>query len=47
MPEGKEILKNAGIDGDYEGIGNLAIGYPAGEKREDPAIKEDYITYIN
>lgn len=45
--EGKQILKDAGIDGDYEGIGNLAIGYPTGEKREAPAIKDDYINYIN
>ncbi len=26
--EGKAILKQAGIEGDYEGIGNLILGYP-------------------
>ena len=26
-PEGKEILKSLGIEGDYEGIGHCAIGY--------------------
>ncbi len=31
--EGKEILRALGIDGDYEGIGNLIIGYPDGEER--------------
>ena len=34
--EGKEILKKAGVEGEYEGIGNLIIGYAA----ETPADKE-------
>lgn len=29
--EGKEILKELGIEGDYEGIGHLALGYADGE----------------
>lgn len=29
--EGKKILEKAGIKGDYEGIGNLIIGYADGE----------------
>ncbi len=28
---GKEILRSLGIEGDYEGIGNLVVGYAAGE----------------
>lgn len=47
MPEGKDVLKKAGLEGNYEGVGNLAIGYPAGEKRSDPEISPDYISYIN
>ena len=47
MPEGKDVLKKAGLEGNYEGVGNLAIGYPAGEKRSDPDINPDYISYIN
>lgn len=31
--EGKEILRSLGIEGDYEGIGNLIIGYPDGQPR--------------
>ena len=27
--EGKEILKDLGIEGDYEGIGHVILGYPA------------------
>lgn len=26
-PEGKELLKSLGIEGDYEGIGHLVLGY--------------------
>lgn len=33
---GKEILERAGLSGDYEGIGNLILGYAA----EEPAAKE-------
>lgn len=43
--EGKEILKELGIEGDYEGIGNCIIGYPDME----PVIhsrKEKYIYKI-
>ena len=43
--EGKAILKQAGIEGDYEGIGNCILGYPAA----DAAVKskkENYIYYL-
>ena len=29
--EGKAILKKLGIEGDYEGIGHLIVGYPDGD----------------
>ena len=47
MDEGKKILKAAGLDGDYIGIGNLAIGYPASDKRPAPEIRDNYITWLN
>lgn len=47
MPEGKDLLEKAGLDGNYEGIGNLAIGYAVGDKRPDPNINPDYIKLIN
>lgn len=31
--EGKQILADLGIEGDYEGIGNCIIGYPADEPK--------------
>lgn len=33
MPEWQEWLRQLGIEGDYEGIGHLAIGYADGEPR--------------
>lgn len=44
--EGREILKKAGIEGDYEGIGNLVIGYDNGGKRPKSERKEGYVHYI-
>lgn len=41
--EGKEILKAYGIEGDYEGIGNLIIGYDDGGKNPPAPRKPDYI----
>jgi nitroreductase len=36
-PEWKEWLRSLGLEGDYEGIGNLVLGYPDGEL---PPVKE-------
>lgn len=44
--EGKAILKELGIEGDYEGIGNLVIGYDNNGKREKSTRKENYIYYV-
>ena len=43
--EGKEILKEAGITGEYEGIANCIIGYPA-ESGTLHERKENYIYKI-
>ena len=32
-PEGQAWLRSLGIEGDYEGIGHLSVGYPDGEPR--------------
>ena len=42
---GKKLLKELGIEGDYEGIGHCAIGYRDGEK-PDPAPRKENYTYI-
>lgn len=44
--EGKAILKELGIEGDYEGIGNCVIGYPDGELRDAPAIRPNRVFHI-
>ncbi len=45
--EGKEILKSLGIEGDYEGIGHLILGYAAADRQEAPPRKEHYVYYID
>lgn len=45
--EGKALLKEWGIEGDYEGIGNCIIGYPAQGSPAPKARKTDYIHYID
>ena len=37
QPEWQEWIKSLGLEGEYEGIGNLVVGYPDGEL---PAVKE-------
>ncbi len=44
--EGKEILKSLGIEGSYEGIGHLVLGYAAEPLKEAAPRKEDYVYYI-
>lgn len=41
--EGKELLRQWGIEGDYAGIGHCIIGYPDGENPEAKPRKENYI----
>ncbi len=44
--EGKAILKKLGIEGDYEGIGNLILGYAAGPEAQPAPRKADYVYRI-
>lgn len=41
--EGKELLRQWGIEGDYAGIGHCIIGYPDGAIPEAKPRKENYI----
>ena len=41
-PEGKEILKKAGIEGDYVGVGHVILGYADMSPKAAPR-KEGYI----
>ena len=44
--EGKALLKEWGIEGDYEGIGNCILGYPAQADPAPKARKADYVHYV-
>lgn len=44
--EGKAILKRLGIEGDYEGISNLILGYAAKPANAPAPRKADYIYRI-
>ncbi len=44
--EGKAILKDLGIEGDYEGIGHCILGYAAQENKTAAPRKENYIYLI-
>ncbi|MCQ2229052.1 MAG: nitroreductase [Bacteroidales bacterium] len=47
LEEGKKILKELGISGEYEGIGNCILGYAAPDalKPQNPR-KDDYIVWV-
>jgi nitroreductase len=44
--EGKAILKELGIEGDYVGIGHCILGYPAKEPAPALPRKSDYIRWV-
>ena len=44
--EGKKILKDLGIEGNYEGIGHLILGYAAQPEAETAPRKAHYVYRI-
>lgn len=45
--EGRAILHDLGIEGDYEGIGHCIIGYPAVPEQPAPRRrKDDYVVWV-
>ncbi len=44
--EGKAMLKQWGIEGDYEGIGHVALGYALKEPAEAKPRKNDYAVWV-
>ncbi len=44
---GKNLIKHLGIEGDFEGIGHLAVGYIDGENPPVLARKENRVFYID
>lgn len=46
QPYYKELLKSLGIEGEWEGIGHVALGYPAGDTPAPAPRKEGRVYYI-
>lgn len=44
--EGKQILRDLGIEEEYEGIGHLALGYPDGPHPTARPRKENYVYFV-
>lgn len=44
--EGKKILQDLGITGDYEGIGHCILGYADGDEPAAKPRKENYVYYV-
>lgn len=44
--EGKEFLKELGIKGEYEGVGNCILGYTDGDYPITRPRKENYVYYV-
>jgi nitroreductase len=44
--EGKEILKELGLTGDYVGVGTCILGYPDGETPKAAPRKENAVYYV-
>lgn len=45
-PEGLEILRSLGIEGEYEGIGHCVLGYVDGEYPTASERKKNWVYYI-
>ena len=43
---GKQLLEEAGIEGDYIGVGNVILGYPEGDFPDPIEHKKDYYKII-
>ena len=44
--EGREILRSLGIEGDYVGVGNCALGYAAGIIPDGKPRKENWVYWV-
>ena len=44
--DGKQILNDLGIEGDYVGIGNCILGYTAGDYPEAKPRKENWVYWV-
>lgn len=45
-PEGKALLRRWGVEGDWIGVGNCILGYPAADPKPAAPRKPDYILRV-
>lgn len=43
---GKKLLNMLGLEGDYIGIGHVALGYPLGDFKASKPRKDNYVYYL-
>ena len=46
LPEWQEWIKSLGLEGEYEGIGNLVVGYSDGYSPAKKEIREGRVVYV-
>ena len=46
-PEWQEWIKSLGLEGEYEGIGNLVVGYPDGDFPAEKEIRPGRVVYVD
>lgn len=44
--EGKALLREWGVEGDWRGVGHCILGYPRGDAHPDVPRKPDYIHFV-
>jgi len=47
MEIGQQLLRDLGIEGNWEGIGHCILGYPDGDYPATPDRKPDWVHYID
>ena len=46
MPEFKQLLSDLGVEGEWEGVGHCAVGYPAGDLPAPPPRNPNRVYYV-
>ena len=46
LPEWQEWIKSLGLEGEYEGIGNLVVGYLDGEYPDEKPRRENRVVWV-
>lgn len=46
LPEWQEWIASLGLEGEYEGIGNLVVGYPDGDYPAEKPRREGRVVYV-